>query len=283
MRFYYDNKFDDIPISDVTVSSAESAYPKDNLQRLFRQKVWRATGDASEYVKWDFGSGENSNYIAIVNHNLSLDATITITASDNADMSSPLLNATYDAWEPVFGFGEGGFGEMGFGGYIPSADLEELASGAIRVIHFDTVTARYWQVTFADSTNPDDYVEAGRILTGMYWEPERGFRWEWEFAPLDESKLGYSEGGQAWADIKPKRYEVKFTLAGLTDTEKYWKAIDMLRRWGKRKSILISLLPEGDPSEKFFTTIYGRFRRIPAMSPKFINIAKMDMIFTEDL
>lgn len=284
MRFYYDNKFDKVETAKLVVSSAEVAYPKGNLQHDLRTNVWRSTGLTTQYVKWEFNEGENCQYIGLVNHNLTADGTFTITASNNADFSDPVLVATFDAWNPVWGFGDGGFGEHGFGGYIPDDERDELASGPIRIYHFgDIAIAKYWKIEPADAANPDGYFELGRAFNGMYWEPARGIEWDYIITPLDETGLSFSEGGQKFSDIKPKRYMVEFTLKKVDDNEKYWNLIDMLRRWGKRKSILMSLFPDGTASEQFFMTFYGSFRKIPGIAQKFIDWSKASIVFTEDL
>ena len=283
LKFYYDNKFDDVESADLVTSSADAAYPKGNLQNAFRKKPWRSTGLSSEYVKWDFGVSEDCSHISLISHNLTTEATVTITASDNADFSSPLLSATYDAWEPLFGFGEGGFGEHGFGGYLLTGERDDLAPGALIIFSFSTIVARYWKIEFSDAANSDGYIEIGRVITGIPWEVERHFKYGWEIISIDESNLVFSSGGQVWTDVKPKRYEVRFSFVGITNLEKYWKLVDMFRRWGKRKSILLELMPDGSDAEHFFTTFYGRFRTIPLIGQKFKDYSQADIIFTEDL
>lgn len=284
MRFYYDNKFDNVESAKLIVSSEEAAYPKSKLQHILRTEIWRSTGLTSQYVKWEFNEEENCQYIGLVNHNLTADGTFTITASNNADFSDPVLVATFDAWNPIWGFGDGGFGEHGFGGYIPNDERDELATDPIRIYHLgEVVIAKYWKIEPTDAVNSDGYFELGRIFNGMYWEPARGIEWNYVFIPLDETEDSFSEGGQKFSDIKPKRYEVEFTLKKVSDEEKYWRLIDMLRRWGKRKSILMSLFPDGTSSEQFFMTLYGSFRKIPGVGQKFVDWSKASMVFTEDL
>lgn len=283
LKFYYENKFDAVEAVDLVVSSAEVAYPKGNLQNAFRKKPWRSTGLSSEYAKWDFGASEDCSHISLINHNLTAEGAVTITASDNADFSAPLLLEIYPAWEPLFGFGEGGFGEHGFGGCLLTAERDDLAPGGLIIFDFSITIARYWKIEFTDAANPDGYIAIGRIITGIPWEVERHIKYGWQITAMDETKWAFSEGGQMWADIKPKRYQINFTFAGITDIEKYWKLIDMLRRWGKRKSILLELLPDGNIAEHFFTTLYGRFREIPAIGQDFIDYSQAQIIFTEDL
>lgn len=284
MRFYYDNKFDNVETSKLIISSAEAAYPKGNLQHDLRTTAWRSTGLTGQYVKWEFNEGENCQYIALVNHNFTADGIITVTASNNADFSDPVLVANFNAWSPIWGFGDGGFGEHGFGGYIPDDERDELASGPVRIYHFEeTIVAKYWKAELTDAANPDGYFELGRNFNGMYWEPARGIEWDYILTPLDETESSFSEGGQKFSDIKPKRYQVELTLKKVDDNEKYWSLIDMLRRWGKRKSILMSLFPDGSTAEQFFITLYGSFRKIPGVGQRFVDWSKASMIFTEDL
>ena len=280
LRFYYDNKFDGLTASDVTVSSAVATLPKDFLFDGLRTRVWRSTGAVAESVAWDFGQEENCQYIGLVNHNLTNSGLITVTASNNADFSSPEYTEEFEAWDPVYGFGEGGFGEFGFGGYIPNDQLSELALGPVRVLHFDTVIARYWRIELEDDDNESGYFELGRIFNGLYWEPARQFKFGWVFLPMDESEIEYSAGRQKWADTRPERNKVIFEIS-VTKLDLWWKAVDMLRRWGKRKDVIISLFPEGDPSARFFTTMYGRFEEIPEIEGASGNNNPMIAVFEE--
>jgi hypothetical protein len=283
VRFYYDNLFDKLDTDDITTASAVATLPAWYMQTGLRTQVWRSTGLAGQWVKWDYGAEETCYYVALVNHNLTSAGEITVTVSENADYSFPVYEETFDAWEPVFGFGEGGFGDHGFGGYLPNSTLAELAPGAIRVLYFgQAVSGRYWKIELSDDANGDGYFEIGRIFNGLYWEPPRNFKLGWQFIPGDSSTVDYSAGGSPWTDVGSKQYSVSMDLK-IQSSDVWWTLVDMLRRWGIRKDIIISLFPEGTPSELFFTTLYGRFTAIPPVAAETAVLSGVQLTFKESL
>ncbi|MCB2186478.1 MAG: hypothetical protein KQJ78_08680 [Deltaproteobacteria bacterium] len=194
----------------LTASSAAAALPVTHLQDQFRTRVWRAAGCASEYVDLDFGQARAFNCLALVNHNLTAFGAISLAAGTLAG-GDDLKNDTYPAWEPLFGFGEGGFGETGYGGYLtPEEVAAYFPAGTLRVIYFDQVVARFWRVSLADPGNPAGHVEAGRLLLDAYRSSGRGVSEGMENAPRDPSSITYSKGGQPWRDRQTKFREASY-------------------------------------------------------------------------
>jgi len=282
VRFLWDNKFDNATIS---ASSETAGLPVSNLQDQLRKKVWRSTGCSSEYVDIDFGEGgDYCNTIAVVQHNLSHNAQIRLVASDTAAGENELLDITWDVYETVFGAGEGGAGEEGAGGYlIDDATRQELLVGSIFCKFFNQTAARYWRIYFLDPDNPDGYIEVGRVWLGIYFAPQYNFQYGWRFEVVDDSNVTESIGGQKWVDIKGRRYSLYLPFKYIQDAEKWWGFVDMLRRYGIRKDILIVLLPDGRPSERLFTTLYGRFKRLPHFEGWAYNYSSTTLEFEESL
>ncbi|MBU2177656.1 MAG: discoidin domain-containing protein, partial [Gammaproteobacteria bacterium] len=83
LKICYQNLVDSAVI---TASSEEASLPAANVTAFHKSKVWRATGCAAEWIKFDLGSPQDITEIIIVGHNFSSGATVQIE-----------LNAT-DAW-----------------------------------------------------------------------------------------------------------------------------------------------------------------------------------------
>ena len=282
VRFLWDNKFDAAAIS---VSSEAAGLPVSNLKNQLRKKVWRAAGSTSEYIDIDFGEGgDYCNTLAIIQHNLSINAQVRLLASDTAAGGNELLDVTWDVFETVFGAGEGGAGEEGAGGVLlDDAKRQELLVGMIFCKFFNQTAARYWRIYLLDPDNSDGYVEAGRIWLGIYFAPQYNFCYGWQFKIMDESKVSKSLGGQKWVDIKGRRYGLYLPFKHIQDAEKYWGFVDMLRRYGIRKDILVVLLPERYTTERLFTTLYGRFTKLPPITNWAYSYSKAAFEFEESL
>jgi len=137
MIILYDNKLDN---ATLTASSENAAYPADNVKDLQLVKVWRTTGDSSEYLEIDLGDSYTIEGIAIANHNLSSGSTTKIQAI-----------LTGDTW-----------------GDTKQID-DTLTYDSDIIIDSNTeYTSKYrhWRFTFGDTNNSDTYLQIGRIYLG---------------------------------------------------------------------------------------------------------------------
>ncbi len=285
IQFLSQNKFDEAAIS---ASSEATGLPASNLQDELREVKWRATGKDSEYIDIDFGSGgDYCNTLAVIQHNLSYTAQIELLVSDVAPGGAELLDETWDVYDSVFGAGEGLCGENGAGGVLTDdATREELLAGMMFWKSFTQTNGRYWRVKFLDPDNADGYVEAGRVMLGVVFTPQYNFAYNWEFYPIDESLVVESKGGQKYTDVRAIRYGLKLKFKHIQDNERYWGFIDLFRRYGVRRDILLILSPDGTPAEQLFTTLYGRFTGLPKL-PKLNNYTygqtETTIVFEESL
>lgn len=133
----------------ITASSEVASLPAANVAQAWRSKPWRSTGDSSEWIKFDFGSAQAVRAFALVGHNFTSGATVKIQANATDVWTSPSIDVTltYHADNLV---------------YLWSSDQ----------------SYRYWRISIEDGSNPDGYVEIGRVFLGPTTIPERNFiRW----------------------------------------------------------------------------------------------------------
>ena len=109
----YDNRVDE---GTMSASSEAGGLGADNLQDRLLSKVARTTGVAAEWWRADFGQTEAVSTVALWNHNFTVNATVRVRLSDNADMSSPVYDVTDYAWPSIYGFDEIGWDMDGFDG-----------------------------------------------------------------------------------------------------------------------------------------------------------------------
>jgi hypothetical protein len=236
----------DIDAATLTASSEANGLPVENLQSDFRKRVWRSTALDGQYVDIDFGETKACNALALVNHNLTASGEITLTAGTSAGDNS-LLDVTFDAWEPLFGLGEGGFGLHGWGGFLTAEEIATyLPAGTMRLYYFtDAVTARYWRVAFSDPTNPDGYIEAGRILMDSYQEAIDGIA-RLGNVPVDPSTVQYSKGGQAWRNRQTPYRTAQAQISAIHEEDIYSLWYALAQEVGVGRSFVADLLAEGD-------------------------------------
>jgi len=125
----------------------DTDFPAEYLVNQIASKPARFTQKTGLQINIDFGSSQKCNCIAILGHNLSSGATITIQNDDNSGMSSPDLNQalTWNEDQIVY--------------LITSND-----------------TNRYWRISIEDSGN-SSYPMIGELILGEYIEFSQNFDW----------------------------------------------------------------------------------------------------------
>lgn len=163
MKILYDNLLDD---ATLTESSEDGNYPAEYVQDQDLAATWRTTGDTSENIVIDLGAAASVDCAAIFGHNLTASATIKIQGH------------TADSWA--------------------SPDVDETITAATYgLMHFFTsASKRYWRFTFADASNPDGYIEIGRLMVGANLTITKSFTRSFTEKNVDTSERYFAQGGQ---------------------------------------------------------------------------------------
>lgn len=256
IRFHVENLIDDAVT--LTPSSEQEAWPAANLRHPFRTLTWKAESGTAAHVDIDCGVDGYARALCVINHNL-VSGSITVTASDAADFSSPVLETTAEAMRPVFGYGDSGYGLHTYGGWMTLVEQGQFSPDFFSVIYFPSAWARYWRVAFAEPADTGlTAIEVGRIILGDYIEPSRDIQLGYKLMPVDESRAIYAEGGQRYIDRKPKRRKIVLEPSPLMDGEVYWAFFDLLYRIGRRKDLMaVPFHSSVNADEVWFNSIYG--------------------------
>ena len=153
------------------------------------------------------GASKVASALWLANHNLTLDATITIEGSDNDADWTTIVNAqkVFTSW---WGWGEGEWGLHGWGGLPTLADFPSR-SETFRVA-FTSQAWQYWRVSITDATNPDGYFEIGRAFLGT--EYQTTYQWGSDYGVVDPSPTGFTDGGQHFASAQQKRLNISVPI-----------------------------------------------------------------------
>lgn len=194
LKLCYSNLVD-LAATIITAGSSETSLPVSNITNFWKTKVHRATGDASEELKFDFGSAKAVQVVIIVGHNYSSGATVTLE-----------LNAT-DAWG------------------APSVSQVITWNEDIMIFVFSAAqTYRWARITIADGSNPDGYVQEGRVFLGGFLSPERGFPPGWKVDTIDPSLVNKSSDSAVNLDSKTpfKRFVIPFLNTLMDNVDTVW-------------------------------------------------------------
>lgn len=227
--FAWDNKWD---VGTLTASLEATNFPATNTRHRWHKKTWRSTALTDpQWLKFDRGASFSSSQVAILRKtNLTTVAEVHLCG-----------NAT-DVWTaPSFDSGH----------LDVSEDLmvylwKELTSGYYR----------WWRWAFTDTSNPDGYIEIGRVFFGDVFTPERNFTLGGGRRQLADPSVGrLSEDGQI-SSIQLSRYnslmEYTFERLSLADKERFLEMFTAVGNWKP----LFFIEDLGDPwGETFYVRI----------------------------
>lgn len=242
-----------------TVSSTlNSTFPASNLAVVAPGARWQASTATGETVRYDHGEAVPIDTIAIVNHNGTLDGTVTVTITNDASYATDgTYQETVDLWPPIYGYGQQ-YGKY-YGGYVPTDELGVYLP--LRLIRLSSqVEARYMEYSFTDSGISSGGIRVGYLMAGAATEFERNFGFGYEMDEVDLSDLDFTEGGAPVIDEGVVVPEWRITLPALARDEALTKIRDIKRRRGRRLPIVVSLFPTASTAIVNQTSIYGLAR-----------------------
>lgn len=242
----------------LSASSQVGSFTVANLQDRLLSKAWRAAG-VSEQVIADAGAGvvETFNVVALWNHNLSVEATIRVRVSDNADLSAATHDETFFAWPSVWGWCDRGWCDDGWGGVPLGIEDALLAYKRYTVMRLSaTVAGRYLGIDIDDPSSADGYIQAGRLLAGLGWQPAVNFSFGWQWDWIDPSEQTEMDGGAVWVDKRDKFRELYLPFKFASQADATGNINDLKRIVGNSGDVLVVPFPEAS-ADQYITAIYG--------------------------
>lgn len=213
MKMLLVNEMDDYTITPTTENAD---YLAANLQDSRLSRVTRTTALSSQAWKIDAGVGNTimADAAAILAHNITSGAaTIKIQA-----------NAT-DSWGS------------------PSVDESFTHDAGVMVEFFTGGSYRFWRFIITDASNPDGYIEIGRLFLSDHYAfeelPESGFIQR----VIDTTVKDYSQSGQVYTDVGIT-YEIYEIPPGLIEDTTRQSLISNLANVGRHTPFV--LVPDED-------------------------------------
>lgn len=192
MRISYNNYIDTIPASSITALTEGIGFVISNVQDQRLSTVWRSTTPTAQTVIINLGSAIDINTAAILAHNISSSATITIDANTTNSWGSPATTKTI------------------------------IYNAGIMLNFFTSVSYQWWRFSIDDPTNSDGYIQVGRLWLGNYIDIDPSSLLDFVVRKNRNDKVKHGEGGQKFASIGIgwKEFELKFPYSSYTMIEK---------------------------------------------------------------
>lgn len=264
-----------------TLSSGSWSAALANLQQGLLSLRARSTNDdlASTTMRIDLGASPPVvRLVAFARHNLSTAATVRILAGTTAGASDIYDSDSFDAWPAVYLPEDLEWEDDNFWtGQISAAEADGYP---ISLIHdcAENIVARYWTISFSDTSNPDGYVELARLWMGPVWSPQYSYAlgngFGWEARTVNE----YSLGGVLFSDQRAPARVLSLRLPALSAAEAFGPVLDAQRRLGTHGQFWVRPAPD-DTAREFKRSFLCHFRKIDPIAQAFASIrdAPMEM------
>jgi len=179
-----------------------------NTEEWRVNKLWRTDRDTGQWIKFDFGSAQSVTQVSLFNHNLTSSASVYLEARDTDSWGSPSYSQALTI----------------------ASDSDSTVLPRLTYFKAAGTAYRYWRITIEDGSNPDEYIQVGRIVLGEYYEVTRDLSSDLRVELMDPSR----QGGTAAAPgtVEPgvsqknrfRRIRTSFQFVDQTETDK-WSAI----------------------------------------------------------
>ncbi len=250
--------------------SWQGTLPLDNLKDRRLYKIARSTNDdaASTQFTVDFGSGKVVSLFSLVKHNFSESATARLRASNVSDFSNIVYDSGFASVWPLIATINLEWEDDNFWLGIPTQEQIDTFQGILLWV-FPIVTARYWKVEIVDESNPDDYLDLGRLFVSKDFSPSYNASYGLNFNIIDKSTVEESLGGVEHYDEKVRVRSVDFVLDNLLQDEAFGRWHRMMLGQGNTGEVLF-IYDHEDLKYTLDRSFLGRLEKInPLTTPYF--------------
>lgn len=241
--------------------------PLANLQDRAFSRVAR-TIDLDPSSTWFLISFDRQRTIrafALIAHNITVGGRYRIRASDFPDMSVAKFDQTVDAWPAAGGDWNINDLEWESDNYWLGSYSQEETEGQTPVAPLvlpAAIQARYWRIDIIDPSNPAGFIDIGRIFIGdVFVNPKINYNYGASLSYEDATGVQTALSGAEFFDPREPIRVARFQLAMLDDYEAFTQALELTRRAGTWREVLLILNP-ADTQFGTITCFVGRLRQL---------------------
>lgn len=255
-------------VSGATLSggSWESTLPLNNLLTTERAEIARSTDELTTSTKFtvDFGQARTIKALALLNHNISQVGSWRVKFGTTSGAGDIYTSDWQAAWFIPFGTGADEWESNAWWG-VPNDEYMGHPFMAPLLLN-QSYSTRYMTVEIDDTTNPDGYIQIGRVFAGEAFDPEYGPAYGLKQGWKDASKVETNDSGAPFVDQRRCLRTVSFDLpyVGLDDSAILY---EFQRRSGTTREVMY--IP--DKTDYQECQRYGFVGRMPDIQPQSYN------------
>ncbi|MDN2709576.1 hypothetical protein O0880_09110 [Janthinobacterium sp. SUN118] len=261
LRIIHHNAAD---LAAITASSQSGALTVVNLLTDIKSEVWRSTGMHAT-LSAVFPLASLIGAVVLPFCNLSSAATLRVRGYALAVDATPAFDTGFVqacAYQPL-GAWDWGLEPLGVNAFA-------YGGGVYGRIWFAPAWVEKLEIDIDDPLNPAGYIEASRLVAGMYWSPESNADYGASVTADDASQHYRNEGGDLLTNVGPRNRKLALSLNTMSPQDRS-KLMAILRGNGKSRPIFVSLFPESaDPLLEQDHQLYGKLPEAVAIAtPQF--------------
>lgn len=231
-----------------------------------KSEVWRSTATSATLTA-TFTTSELTGAVIIPFCNLTSTATIRVRGYTNVADTTPIIDTGTKLACPYAPFGLFGWGAVPLG-----VNAFSYGGGTYAGAWFAITSVKKLVIDLVDTDNTQSYIEAARLITGSYWQPQYNAEYGANVAAEDTSTHYRTDSGNLRTDIGNRYRKLSINLSFMTPTDRanFWRIV---KGNGMASPMLISLFPENaDPELEQAHQIYGRLSSMSAIAASNYNI-----------
>lgn len=246
LRFLYNNLAD---TAVITSTNTAAGYPTTNLQSDLKGLVWRSASTLSTVITLAWATNQTLDAVFLPYTNLSSTATVRFVLKNSAnttlyDSGSLLVSNLYT---------------------LPQANAAltnnqySFGTGTSLRQYFSTLTTvRSLEITIVDGSNPQSFMEIGRIVCGKYLQFDFNVSFGLGLDVLDSSSSLRTEAGNLVVQRGTTHKVLNFSLDYMSQANRD-TLFQLFKQFGIHKSFMVSVFPEdSDKSRESMYELYGK-------------------------
>lgn len=250
-------------VDAATLSSSgttwETGFPLINLQTREYAQVARTVADTSFTITALLPRLRKLGAVALVNHNLSVTATVRFKAYEGTTNASTLLwdSGVIDAWpvnhdQSTLVFDDEDFWE----GTISNSE-RDYYSKLVSYFAAENDGGRFVEIIIDDPDNTDGFVQIGRLFIGSWWQPEiQPYYGDVSHNIIDPSEFQIvPESGTRYYRKLAKWRTVTITWKDLT-VEEAWAGLNDARQFEGTTGEMLYAFTKARTDQNYFATTF---------------------------
>lgn len=215
--FGLNNRIDSATLT--STATFATTLPLANIQTPYLPQFARTDGDMDFTITVNLSGlpARNMGVVAIVNHNLSRTAVVSVELIQNS--GSVAASGDLSPW-PYLSPADPHFPVHNYSAGIIDTDRMALSMPMLTWFSDVNKVANKVVITISDPANAAGYVQIGRLFVGSQLEPQIGEDWgdaAWSY--VDPSDITKSKSGVKFAFDRPRRRSAAIAFKQLTNTE----------------------------------------------------------------